>query len=56
MGRISGGLGAHVMGCGRWEFYRLLLENGFADIDYADGEMEEEARNAEQLAERLRSQ
>ncbi len=28
-GRISGGFGAMVLGCDRWEFYRLLSENGF---------------------------
>lgn len=56
MGRISGGLGAHVMGCSRREFYRLLSENGFAVIDYPDEELEEEARTAEQLAKGLRSQ
>ena len=33
-GKISSGLGAKVLGCDRWEFYRLLSENGFAVIDY----------------------
>ncbi len=42
-GRISGGLGAQVLGCDRWEFYRLLSENGFAVIDYAEDELEHEA-------------
>ncbi len=41
-GRISGGLGAHILGCDRWEFYRLLSENGFAVIDYSDEELERE--------------
>ncbi len=41
-GRISGGLGAHILGCDRWEFYRLLSENGFAVIDYPDEELERE--------------
>lgn len=42
-GRISGGLGAKVLGCDRWEFYRLLSEHGFAVIDYPDEELEQEA-------------
>ena len=43
MGHISGGLGASILGCDRWVFYRLLSENGFAVIDYADNELEKEA-------------
>ena len=42
-GRISGGFGAKILGCDRWEFYRLLSENGFAVIDYPDDELEREA-------------
>lgn len=42
-GRISGGLGAKVMGCSRWEFYQLLSESGFAVIDYPEEELEREA-------------
>ena len=42
-GRISGGLGAQVLGCDRWEFYRLLSEHGFAVIDYPDEELAHEA-------------
>jgi len=48
-------LGAQIMGCTRWEFYRLLSENSFAVIDYDEDEWKDEARNAEQLAKRLRS-
>lgn len=43
LGRISGGFGAQILGCDRWEFYRLLSENGFAVIDYPDHELEAEA-------------
>jgi predicted HTH domain antitoxin len=43
-GRISGGLGAQVLGCDRWEFYRLLSEHGFAVIDYPDEELKQEAQ------------
>lgn len=42
-GNISGGVGARVMGCDRWEFYRLLSERGFAVIDYPDSELDREA-------------
>ncbi len=42
-GRISGGLGAKVLDCDRWEFYRLLSDHGFAVIDYPDDELEQEA-------------
>ncbi len=42
-GRISAGLGAQILGCDRWEFYRLLSESGFAVIDYPDEELEKEA-------------
>ena len=43
MGRISGGFGAQILGCGLWEFYRLLSENGFAVIDYPEDELLAEA-------------
>lgn len=42
-GRISGGLGAKLLDCDRWEFYRLLSVHGFAVIDYPDHELEQEA-------------
>ncbi len=41
-GRISAGLGAQILGCDRWEFYRLLSESGFSVIDYPDEELERE--------------
>lgn len=55
-GRISGGLGAQILGCTRWEFYRLLSENGFVVIDYPEEDLEAEVRNAQLLAERIRLQ
>jgi predicted HTH domain antitoxin len=54
-GQISGGLGAQILGCARWEFYRLLSENGFAVIDYPPEDLEQEAETSRQLAERIRS-
>ncbi|PZO35571.1 MAG: hypothetical protein DCF17_18525 [Shackletoniella antarctica] len=47
MGRISGGFGAQILGCDRWEFYRLLSENGFAVIDYPEDELAAEAEMAD---------
>jgi len=47
-GRISGGLGAQILGCDRGEFYRLLSESGFAVIDYPDDELEREAERIQQ--------
>ena len=43
-GRISGGLAAKILGCDRWEFYRLLSEHGFYVIDYSEEDLEEEAK------------
>ncbi len=43
-GVISGGLAANILGCDRWEFYRLLSEHGFNVIDYPEDELEEEKR------------
>ncbi|MGK7901812.1 MAG: UPF0175 family protein [Hormoscilla sp.] len=45
-GQISGGVGARIMGCNRWEFYELLSQHGFAVIDYPDEELEKEAEVA----------
>lgn len=53
-GRISAGLGAQILGCDLWEFYRLLSENGFAVIDYPEEELEQEARTSRGLAEGVR--
>lgn len=50
MGRISGGMGAQILDCDRWEFYRLLSENGFAVIDYPDEELERESEASRALA------
>ncbi len=37
-GKISAGMGAKLLACDRWEFYRLLSERGFSVIDYAEDE------------------
>jgi predicted HTH domain antitoxin len=55
-GKISSGLGARVLGCDRWEFYRLLTEYGFSVIDYSADEQAYEAQTSRELAERIKSQ
>lgn len=49
-GKISSGLGAQILGCDRWEFYRLLSQHGFPVIDYAEAEMAYEAETSRALA------
>ena len=55
-GKISAGLGAKILACDRWEFYRLLSEQGFAVIDYPADELEAEANSSRALAESIYSQ
>ena len=52
-GKISSGLGAQVLGCNRWEFYRLLSEHGFPVLDYAEDEQVGEAESSRELAARI---
>ena len=52
-GKISSGMGADILGCDRWEFYRLLSEYGFSVIDYAAEDQEYEAQTSRELAGRL---
>lgn len=53
-GQISSGFGARILGCDRWEFYRLLTEHGFSVIDYPVDEQEYESRTSRELVERLK--
>lgn len=53
-GKISSGIGAQVVGCDRWEFYRLLSEHGFSIIDYSVEELEVEARTSREIAARVK--
>ena len=53
-GKISSGLAAGVLGCDRWEFYRLLTEHGFPVIDYAADEQTYEAETSREMARVLR--
>lgn len=53
-GRISSGLGAQVLRCDRWEFYRLLSEYGFSVLDYDEGEEESEAESSRALADHIK--
>ncbi|MGC8780715.1 MAG: UPF0175 family protein [Anaerolineae bacterium] len=52
-GKLSSGLAAQVLGCDRWEFYRLLTEYGFSVLDYAEDEQAYEANTSRELASRL---
>lgn len=52
-GKISSGLGARILECDRWEFYRLLSEHGFSVIDYPADDEAYEAQTSRELAERL---
>jgi len=52
-GKISGGVGAQVLGCDLWEFYRLMSEHEFPVIDLSDREWEEEVRTSREIAARL---
>ncbi len=49
-GKISSGFGAQLLNCDRWEFYRLLSEQGFSVIDYAEDEMSYETETSRVLA------
>lgn len=55
-GRISGGLGAKVLGCDRWEFYRLLSDNGFSVLDYPDQELDQEGKVGSEWHRRIQDQ
>ena len=54
-GKISSGLGAKVLGCDRWDFYRILSENGFSVIDYPPDELATEAQSSRMLAEQFKA-
>ncbi len=49
-GKISSGIGASVLGCDRWEFYRQLSEHGFSVIDLDPEELEAEAATSREIA------
>ena len=51
-GKISSGVGARVLGCGRVEFYRLLSEHGFSIIDHDEQELQDEVRSSRDIAQR----
>ena len=53
-GKASAGFAARILGCDRWEFYRLLTENGFAVIDYPAEEQAHESQSSRELAEQIR--
>ncbi len=49
-GKISSGLGASILGCNRWEFYRQLSEHGFSIIDLDIEELDVEAMTSREIA------
>ncbi|MFH1906136.1 MAG: UPF0175 family protein [Chloroflexota bacterium] len=54
-GKISSGIGAQVLGCDRYEFYRLLSENGFSVIDYTEDELDRESKTSREIAEKVKN-
>ncbi len=52
-GKISSGIGARVLACDRYEFYRLLSEHGFSIIDYAEDELRLESQTSREIAESI---
>lgn len=53
-GKISSGYGAEILGCSRYEFYRLLSEYEFNVIDYAPHEMDGEANSSYFIAKKFK--
>ena len=53
-GKISSGYGAEILGCSRYEFYRLLSEHEFNVIDYAPHEMDDETKSSYLIAENFK--
>ena len=55
-GKISSGVGARILGCDKWEFYRLISDYGFSVIDYAEEDLVAEAQTSYELASRIKPQ
>jgi hypothetical protein len=47
-------LAAQILGCDRWQFYRLLSDYGFSVLDYPENEQEAEAESSRDLAARVK--
>ena len=54
-GKISSGIGASILGCNRWEFYRQLSEHGFSVIDFNPEELDAEAMTSRDIAPRIKN-
>ncbi|MCA9927583.1 MAG: UPF0175 family protein [Anaerolineales bacterium] len=52
-GKISSGVGARLLECDRYKFYRLLSEQGFSIIDYTEAELNIESQTSREVAERI---
>ena len=53
-GKISSGIGARILNCDRWEFYRILSAYGFAVIDYSEDDKGYETQTSHQIAEQVK--
>jgi predicted HTH domain antitoxin len=53
-GKISSGAGARMLGITRRDFLDLLFEHKISPVSYAEGELEEELRQAKQFGQELR--
>lgn len=54
-GKISSGIGASILSCNRWEFYRQLSEHGFSVIDLDPEELDAEAMTSREIASRTKN-
>lgn len=52
-GKISAGLAAQLLGCTRYEFYRLISEQGLPVLDVDEAELAYEAQTNTALLEQL---
>lgn len=53
-GKFSSGVGVRVLGCDRYEFYRLLSEHGFSVIDCTEDELKVESQTSREIAESVK--
>lgn len=54
-GKISSGIGASILDCNRWEFYRQLSDHGFSVIDLDPEELDAEAMSSREIAARTKN-
>ena len=54
-GKISSSIGASILGCNRWEFYRQLSEHGFSAIDLDPEELDAEAMTSRDIVTQIKN-